>query len=104
MRHQNEVLDYRHRYLVDFTIEDARRWSRHTRSTKLQHLHNAREYYEIETRQKSINQSTIFDWLHSYTTLRSGTVIGPGIRRSSAQPHSVSSDDASASTEEAEFM
>jgi ribonuclease HI len=103
VRHQNEVLDYRHRYLVDFTIEDARRWSRHTRSTKLQHLHNAREYYEIETRQKSINQSTIFDWLHSYTTLRSGTVIGPGIRRSSAQPHSVSSDDASASTEEAEF-
>jgi hypothetical protein len=102
-RHQDEVLDYRHRYLADFTSEDACRWSRHTRTTKLQHLHHAREYYEIETKQRSINQTTIFDWLHSFTTLRSGTVIGPGLRKPSTPVQPISADEASTSTEEAEF-
>ena len=57
VRHQNEVLDYGHHYLTDFTIEDALHWSQHTRTTKLQlqHLHHAHEYYEIEMSQKSIN-------------------------------------------------
>ena len=103
VRHQNEVLDYRHRYLTDFTIEDVCRWSRHTRTTRLQHLHNARKYYEQECKQKSRNQSTIFEWLHSYTTLRSGTIIGPGLRSQPRSLHPVSEDETSTSTQEAEF-
>jgi len=103
LRHQNEVLDYRHRYLTDFNLKDVHRWTRHTRSTRLQHLHNARKYYETECKQKAQNQTTIFDWLHSFTTLRSGRTIGPGIRQQPPEPLQPIPEDSSTSTEEAEF-
>jgi len=41
---------------------------------------NAKHYYEIECKQRAHNQSTIFDWIHSYIELRSGRLIGDGLR------------------------
>ena len=67
--HQTAVLDYRHRFLTAFTVDDVTRWSRTTRRAKLKLLNNARKYYEVECNQKACNQSTIYDWIHSYTVL-----------------------------------
>ena len=78
-RHQEEVLDYRHRFLADFSAEDVGKWSRATRRAKVELLNNARKYYETECNQRARNQSTIFDWLHSYTILRSGRILGEGL-------------------------
>ncbi len=78
-RHNNEVLDYRHRFLADFTEEDIKKWTKYSRRAKLELLHNARKFYETECSQHSSSQSTIFDWIHSFTELRSGRLIGPGL-------------------------
>jgi ribonuclease HI len=78
-RHQDEVLDYRHRFLANFTSEDVGRWTRATRRAKLELLNNARKYYEVECAQQARNQSTIYDWIHSYTVLRSGRIVGDGL-------------------------
>jgi len=105
-RHQNEVLDYRHQFLTDFTAEEVSRWSRATRRAKINMLKNAQRYYATECKQKAANQSTIFDWLHSYTTLRSGRLVGDGLNNAWVQGTKPSCDDAmydSDSTCEAEF-
>ena len=75
-RHQTAVLDYRHIFLAAFAVDDVTRWSRTTRQTKLKLLNNACKYYETEYKQKAQNQSTIHDWIHSYTVLRSARSIG----------------------------
>ena len=70
------MLDYRHRFLSAFAGDDITRWSRTTRQAKLKLLNNAPKYYEIEYKQKARNQSTIYNWIHSHTVLRSGRIIG----------------------------
>ena len=106
-RHQNEVLEYRHQFRTDFTSEDVSRWSRATRRAKINMLKNAQRYYATECKQKAANQSTIFDWLHSYTTLCSGRlVLGDGLNNAWVHGTKPSCDDAmydSDSTVEAEF-
>ena len=69
-RHQNEVLNYRHQFLTDFTSGEVSRWSRATRRAKINMLKNAQRYYATECK---------LDWLHSYTTLRSGCLVGDGL-------------------------
>ena len=77
--HQAAVLDYRHSFFAAFAVKDVTRWSKVTRQAKLELLKNARKYYEIECNQKARNQSTIYDWIHSYTVLRSGCIIDSGL-------------------------
>ena len=107
LRHQNDVLDYRHRFLVDYSDESISRMSRTTRRAKLELLNNARTYYETECLQRATNQSTIFDWLHSYKELRSGRLVGEGIRGAwtkGRRPRpTISSDDSDSMSDEAEF-
>ena len=79
-QHQAKVLDYRHRFLAAFAVKNVTRWSRATRRAKLELLNNACKYYEIECTQKACNQSKIYDWIHSYTVLRSGCIIGGGLQ------------------------
>ena len=62
-RHQNSVLDYRHRFLADVSDATIERWTRASRRTHLALLDNARDYYEIERNQRNNNQTTIDDWL-----------------------------------------
>ena len=67
---------------------------------------NAQQYYATECKQKAANQSTIFDWLHSYTTLRSGRLVGDGLNNAWVHGTKPSCDDEmydSDSTYEAEF-
>ena len=75
---------------------------------KLEILNNARDYYETECLQRAKNQSTIFDWLHSYTELRSGRLVGEGLndvwakgRRPTQQNTSL--DHGNTMSDEAEF-
>ena len=79
LRHQQEVLDYRHRLLVDYTDDSIKRWSRTIRRAKLDLLNNTRDYYETECLQQAKNQSALFDWLHSHKELRS-RLVGEGLR------------------------
>ena len=108
LRHQNDVLDYRHRFLVDYSDDSITRMSRTTRRAKLELLNNARTYYETECLQRATNQSTIFDWLHSYKELRSGRLVGEGIRDAWAKgrrPHpTFPSNDNDSMSDEAEFF
>ena len=46
LRHQETVLNYRHRFLVDFTDDSITHWSRNARRAKLGILNNARDYNE----------------------------------------------------------
>jgi hypothetical protein len=81
LRHHEEVLDYRHWILADFSPEDVRSWSRASRRAKLEALDNARDYYEVECQQKARNQTTIITWLqHQSKELRSGRIVGEGLR------------------------
>ena len=80
LRHHEEVLDYRHRYLCRYTTKDITSWSRATRRAKLEMLNNARDYYATECQQRAVSQSTIYNWLHSYMELRSGWLLGVGLR------------------------
>ena len=52
-RHQHEVLDYRHRFLVDFTAEEVEKWLRSHREAKLEMLSNAQKYYDTECNQRA---------------------------------------------------
>ena len=75
LRHQDEVLDYRHRFLAQYTPEDVGRWSRATRRARLASLNNARNFYEKQAESHQANQSTIMDWFDRYIKLRSGRMI-----------------------------
>ena len=110
LRHQDNVLDYRHRFLADFDPQDVRRWSRASRRAKLETLNNAREYFEVECQQKAQNQTTIINWLQQSKELRSGRIIGEGLRdvwaygRRPTQPNHISGEeDSDEETEEEEF-
>ena len=61
LKHHENVLDYKHRFLVDYTDDSIKRWSRSTRRAKLEILNNAQDYYETKCLQRANNQSTIFD-------------------------------------------
>ena len=78
-RHQDEVLDYRHRFLVDYSSEDVGHWTRATRRAKLEMLNNARKFYEVECKQNAQQQTTIYNWMARYKKLRSGRIIGEGL-------------------------
>ena len=62
-RHQDEVLDYRHRFLADFELFDLKRWSRATVRAHVKRLNNARRYFQRECKHQAINQSMINNWL-----------------------------------------
>ena len=74
-RHQHQVLDYRHHFLVNFTVDDVERWTKPTRRAKLEMLRNAKDWYETECQQRAANQTTMYDWVNSYTVLRSGRLV-----------------------------
>lgn len=78
--HQNSVLDYRHRFLADASDVIIDRWSRDARRAQLALLADARRYHEVEIAQRLSNQTTISDWLDQYKRLRSGRLIGEGLR------------------------
>ena len=69
----------------------------------VQRLNNAQKYYQTtECRQRAHNQSTIKDWLLSYTRLCSGQLIGPGLSNSISEwSHIIEDDDET--TDEFEF-
>ena len=79
IRHQVEVLDYRHRFLVDYNTEVIQRWSRSTRRQKLTLLDNARKWYTTQCENRERNQTTIHDWFDRYIRLRNGKLVGRGI-------------------------
>ena len=62
-RHQDEVLDYRHRFLINYTLSDIERWTRITRTSKVTILDNAMRFHKTECEQSAQQQSTIYDWL-----------------------------------------
>ena len=74
LRHQDEVLDYRHRFLVQYKPEDVS-WSRASRRARLESLNNASQYYKNECTQRARGQSTIYTWLNQFTRLRNGRMI-----------------------------
>ena len=78
-RQQDKVLDYQHRFSVDYSIKDIEHWTRLTRQVKLTMLNNDRNFYETKSRQKTRNQSTIYDWMRQYKHLSSGEIIGDGL-------------------------
>ena len=71
-RHQNEVLDYRHRFLVNYTAEEINGMRKETRKKRVQHLQSAMNWYEVECSQRAKNQTTMYDWTAKLTQLRSG--------------------------------
>ena len=75
LRHQDEVLDYRHRFLVQYKPEDVSCWSRASRRARLESLNNASQYYKNECTQRARGQSTIYTWLNQFTRLRNGRMI-----------------------------
>jgi len=91
--HQDEVLNYRHRYLADFEMFDLNRWSHATRRACVERLNNARRYHQRECKQRRVNQSTINNWLLSCTCLRSGCPIGPGLSNPLADRTQTHRDD-----------
>ena len=78
-RHQGEVLDYRHRFLVDYDEDKIHRWSRSVRQQKVTMLDNARHWYANECTTRARNQTTITNWFDKYMKLRSGKLVGRGI-------------------------
>ena len=58
-RFQNEVLDYRHRFLIDFDDHEIQLMSRDARSARLTLLDNAKRVYTLECRQKVHGQTVI---------------------------------------------
>jgi len=95
LRHREEVLDYRHRFLAQYNPEDVSRWSRATRRAKLESLNNASQYYRTECTQRAQGQTTIFNWLNQFTRLRSGRMVNTGVNNLSpmADENIISSDD-----------
>ncbi len=79
-RHQNTVLDYRHRYLAENNDTTIAKWSAPLRRAQLALLDSARQHYETDLEQRRGNQTTIMDWYSKFMKLRSGRFIGPGIR------------------------
>ena len=58
-RYQNEVLDYRHRFLIDFDTHEIILMSRDARSARLTLLDNAKRAYMKECQQKVRGQTVI---------------------------------------------
>ncbi len=79
-RHQNTVLEYRHRYLAENNDTTIAKWSAPLRRAQLALLDSARQHYETDLDQRRGNQTTIMDWYSKFMKLRSGRFIGPGIR------------------------
>ena len=98
IRNQHEALDYRHRFLVDFTREDIFRWKLATKRAKLTLLDNAAKFYENQQEQHCDQQSTIDDWIGSYMKLRSGRLVS----RRRGERLKTASDDASAASDVSE--
>lgn len=103
LQHQNEVIDYRHRFLVDFTREDVDRWTLATRRAKLTLLTNASKFYTNWLEQQAEHQSTIHDWLDSYMRLRNGKLIRRNERPTRLIPYAGSTETPTSDSEEFEF-
>lgn len=58
-RFQNEVLDYRHRFLIDFDDHEIPLMSRDARRARLTLLDNAKRAYTLECRQRVRGQTVI---------------------------------------------
>ena len=71
-RHQDDVLDYRHRILAAFHADNVGRWFKATRIATLTMLDNAQHFYETQQYLQTQHQSTMEDWLNSYTKYAMG--------------------------------
>ena len=100
-RHRDEVLDYRHRYLAEYSEHDLKRWSHTTLVAKVSTLTNCKQYYDNKIKQRQKQQSTIHDWSDQYMRLRSGRFMGANLRRTNVLPASPPSSDEDSA--EAEF-
>ena len=60
-QHQDEVLDYQHRFLVDYTLSNVERWTCVTRMLKAAMLDNVMQFYKVECSQSAHYQLTIYD-------------------------------------------
>ena len=78
-RHQDKVLDYCHRFLIDCTLSDIERWTRITRTSKVVILDNAMRFHKIECVQSARHQSMIYNWMSRHKKIRSGHLIGEGL-------------------------
>jgi len=105
LRNHHEALDYRHRFLVDYTADDIQRWKLTTKRAKVSLLENAARFYENLNEQHAAQQSTIDDWLDSFIKLRNGRLIPrrPDQHAKPRQAHTQAESVTSDSTEEFEF-
>ena len=78
-RHQDKVLDYRHQFLIDYTLSNVERWTRITRTSKVTVLDNAMRFHKIKCGQSARRQSTIYNWMSGHKKLHSGRLIGEGL-------------------------
>ena len=62
-------------FFIKFHHTDIGCWSRATRKTKLIVLDNAQHFYKMQKDLQAQNESTMNDWLNSYTKLHSGEMI-----------------------------
>ena len=78
-RHQDEVLDYRHRFLIDCTLSNVERWNHITRTSKVSILDNTMHFHKIECGQLARRQSTIYDWMSRHKKRCSGGLVVEGL-------------------------
>ena len=52
------MLDYRHRFLVDYDLDDVENWTHITRTSKVTLIYNTRKFYNVERRQCAHQQLT----------------------------------------------
>ena len=75
--HQDEVLDYHHRFLVDQFIKDVEYWKRATKQAKL--LIMPANFMRPSLNRKAWNQLTNYIWMEQYKHLHTGQIIGDGL-------------------------
>ena len=73
-RHQDEVLDYRHRFFANYDPNTLHRWHRRRMTKQLDLLKTAHNYHDNATSQLAGNQTTLSSWIGSPTTPQRGAV------------------------------
>ena len=71
-KHQDEVLHYKHWFLIDNNPEQLRKMRTGTLKNKLKISTAAVEWQDIEDKQEKENQMTIYHWTDKYIQTRSG--------------------------------
>ena len=105
-RHQDEVLDYRHRFFANCDPTTLHRWHRQRMIKKLNLLETAHNYHNNATSQLADNQTTLSSWIGSPTTPQGGAVHieGTNTLDQLTQTQSIHTDSTSTtSSQEREF-